>query len=51
MTKEQILLVEYYDQLNPDKRQAWKDNCDEESDEFWAEIERIDRGLKALCLS
>ena len=52
MNREEILVIEYYDRLSVPARQAWRDGTAEEfSDEFWAELDRIDAGLKALCLS
>lgn len=51
ITKEQILQVEYYDQLTEDDRREYRDNTLELTPEVLAEMDRIDKGLKALCLS
>ena len=52
MKREEILVIEYYDLLTVAGRSAWRDGTVEEfSDEFWAELDRIDAGFSALCLS
>ena len=52
MEHNYVLVIEYYDQLSEVGRAAWREGTAEEfPPEFWAELDRIDQGRKALCLS
>jgi hypothetical protein len=50
VTREEILAVEYYDQLPVGERAAWRENATI-SPEMRRELDAIDAGRKAPCLS
>ena len=52
LTRDDINDIEYYDQLAPEDRAAWRDYMPEgRPDAYYEDLDRIDRGLKAACLS